>query len=356
MANQSGLEPAQEHPAMEDPIAALANEEPHPSLFAGTLDPEEDEPEADASGGSQPRESLPETGDAAQGDGANASDGGADPLQGGNEAEPTGEEKPEPEPFAVLKHNGETYPVKSMEELIALAQKGMDYTKKTQHLSGWIEAIQYIQRDPDFLNCLQLRMSGQPAALPYGVAAGATSPGTGEDTPPQGEDESYEDYTRRLAVHEGRRAAEEAMAAKALETTKADLIREIHSDPMGQVVMERIFEASTVPAAEGGIPPAVLRMANHDPDVCRFLFVNAKALHMAQQARVSAGGAAQSAPARKPPQAPPKAPYVEPPRRSLSGKAAALDNQVWTEEMADTMSAKEFEQFQQRVISGALSS
>lgn len=362
MANQIGLEPVQENPVTEDPITALANEEPHPSLFAGALDPEADEPEADASGAttSPQQEDQPATGDAAGGSGADAPERGGESPVDGSGAEPTEADASveEPKPFVVLKHNGETYPVRDIEELTAMAQKGLDYTKKTQHLSAWMAAIQYIQQNPDFMECLQRGMSGQPVDWSRLRGAGSpppdTNPNEREEIPPQGDEESYEDYTRRLAIHEGRRAAEAVMADRALEATKAEVLQQVHADPLGQAVMSRIFEASHVPASEGGVPRVVLDLANHNPEVFQFLYANARTLHVAQQAQSrTASPAAPSAPQQKP--QPPKAPYLEPSRGGVSGKAKSLDNPELTAAAAsnlDAMSWQEFEQLQKRVLSG----
>lgn len=70
-----------------------------------------------------------------------------------------------------VKHNGQEMDM-TIDQLIENAQKGFDYTQKSQQVSQWLQFEEQLKNDPEFANYLaqSIDQYGQPQGNPYNQA------------------------------------------------------------------------------------------------------------------------------------------------------------------------------------------
>lgn len=252
---------------------------------------------------------------------------GEQPVEGVQEQEGTGQEEEEQEegrqeerqdePLVVLKRYGKEYPVYEVENLVRLAQMGLDYTLKTQQLAGWQKVIQTLISNPDLMDLVDRRMRGEVTALPEQPRQEqqprqGTDKGKVEfDIPPQGDDESFEEYVARVASLIADRKTKEAVSTLTAQQQYQQVISQVRQDPL----FEYTAQVISYWLANKQIPAAIARQADVDPQA--FLWLYTQARQAVEQYIASTQGQEQKKPEQRVSKAS-KPPVVE------SGKSARL--------------------------------
>ena len=114
------------------------------------------------------------------------------PVDGGQQPEPAQEVTKEQEPIVVLRVRGRDYPVHDKEQLITLAQQGVDYATKMYNMKPWRYLIEAYTKDDDFKAIADKAIRGEDWK-------GAIAPAKEQPAPvdTSAEDESVEDYIKR---------------------------------------------------------------------------------------------------------------------------------------------------------------
>ena len=317
-------------------------------LFAGFVEPEEEDlttGEDDEQEGGEPEEE--ESGEAGEEEVVSE-----ETTEETGESEQPGEEpaKPDDQPIVVLKRYGQEYPVTDKDSLVKLAQMGLDYTFKTQQLSGWRKVIEALQGNPDLMEVVEKRMRGEGGAIPTTASAKADVDKKADDlsVAPQGDDESFEEYVARVAEA----TVQRQNAVNSQEISKlrnATIMYHVRQDPLFEPTSQVIAHWVT----RGEIPPDVAKRADQDPQAFIELYQRARVaaeqwVNQQKQASQPAAAAAQAKPA-------PKAPVVESARNSHAVNKPAETKQKWSDRgVIKDLSDPDFEMLIERVKTGGI--
>lgn len=110
-------------------------------------------------------------------------------------------------PYKVLKYHGQEVPVGSEEELVGLAQQGLDYTRKTQRLAPYRGFIEKLERDPALMARVVGLMNGN-AEQSAPDAARASAPRAREAEPEPRDNETWDEYLARREAWNSKQGAE----------------------------------------------------------------------------------------------------------------------------------------------------
>lgn len=133
--------------------------------------------------------------------------------------------KTSPEAYRILKVDGKEVPVKSEEELISLAQKGVDYTQKRQRDAEW-------ERDLKQQEELLKRLEGPLNLLAEQVKAGKNLAGEPEENPFGNPDEEISDPAAQAKI----KNLEEKLQEH--EKTVSQVNREMQMRKMAQIAQD----------------------------------------------------------------------------------------------------------------------
>lgn len=226
----SGVEPDEEDPEEEDPKGDESEEEEE-----DPDDDEENDEDPDQDGEEQEEEDDDEESSEGRG-------------------QPQGSTK-DGEPILTLNHQGREIPISSKEDLILLAQQGLDYTVKTQQLSPFRKAIEYLNRNPEAMARLQAQMEGKE--VPEEKEEPKKKP-----VPEQREDETYEEYVARVARESAREELEQRERAETeREQQVAGTMTNLQRDPLFKATVTLM----KTEMARGNISQEEYRRADNDP-------------------------------------------------------------------------------------------
>lgn len=126
---------------------------------------------------------------------------------------------PAPAPFRVLKYGGREIPVASQEEYDRFATAGLEAAALRQQIAPYVPYLIEVERDPELaqqvVSMIEARRRG---AVP------TTQPVAEEPEPEQGDDETFDDYEKRLKAWNAQRQAKlvEENVRRVLEQREAD--------------------------------------------------------------------------------------------------------------------------------------
>lgn len=316
-------------------------DEPHPLLFAdvkATAEEPEEEPETEEESESQQDQPV------------------------ATEPEPPAAPKEEKKPLARLKVDGAEIPIYDYDTAVALMQKGVHYGKRMEELSGYRKILQFIEENEDLKESLLARMrGGQPPAKQAEVQP---EPEPAKfDLPAIRDDESYEDWMKRVLVEDLpkviRSEAERIAEAKASALVKTSaqemeerqrrekLLDACRQDPLFPQTMAVVQQAIQSKA----VPPQILAMADSDPHVFAWFMTKAREQAMAiarqqQQAAAQAQKATPETVAAKPK----AAPHVAAPHAESGGSRKAPPAKK--SQSLEDMDSVEFRALMERVKAG----
>lgn len=186
----------------------------------------------------------------------------------GSEESGDEEQEEEEEPILLtLKYNGKDIPIADTEEgkehLINLAQKGVDYSVKMNQIKPWAKYIDYLYQNPDIRSQVEARMRGEDVII---TPSEQEMP---EDYTPsdQKDDESWEDYQKRLVSESKEFYSKKAVRDAELKSKSAQVTNLRNVDPLYNSTASMINDQ-----LHKGVMPRILQQRiDSDPD--SFLYV-----------------------------------------------------------------------------------
>lgn len=272
--------------------------------------------------------------------------------------EPQSEVPPQQSPLFVLKHNGQEIPISDTQQMIALAQQGLDYTQKTQALAAYRREVAALESHGDLKAELERRMRGEaPRPLTNAELDKLEDAKKDVSDMEQKDDETYEEWVQRVAESKAQKAVETQLHQYQAQQVRQTLLQAVESDPLREPVINVIRQA--VQAKK--IPPAVIQQADEDPEAFKWIYDTARqaVVGMMHNQMISNQ---QAQPPQQVPQQPSQsfspqkkaAPKMESGSRATrntpSSKKQAIDRQVIKD-----MNSGQFMDLVEMVKSGALS-
>lgn len=318
-------------------------DEPHPLLFAGVKEPQEEleeEPEAEPEAGQAAAEPAGE---------AQVPEKGAAPAGGKSKT-----------PLMRLKVEGVEFPIYDYDDVVTLAQKGLHYGKSMAELSEYRKILRVIDENDDIKQELLDRMrGGQPKEKAAEPVKEPEPPKF--ELPPVRDDETYEDWMKRVMSEDlprvVRSEAERIAAAKATDLVRTStqemeerqkrdrLVDAYRGDPLFPQMMAVVQHAIQTKA----MPPQILAMADSDPNVFAWFMDKARqqALFLMSRQQAQATGQAPAGPANR---SVPTAPHVAAPHAESGGSRKAPPAKK--AQTLEDMDSSDFRALMERVKAG----
>lgn len=261
-------------------------------------------------------------------------------------------------PICTLKHNGQEVPVYNRHDLEMLAQKGIDYTLKTQALANYRRELAALEAHGDLRAELMRRMQGEaPQAIGGGKAPESDRP-TEEEKPgndlEQRDDETYEEWVQRIAESKAEAKVTSQLQQYQEQQKREALLNSVRADPLHQPTLNVIRAAVNA----GQIPPAVLQQADSDPEAFKWIYSTARQA-VAQRVQQQKGQQAPQPPSQGEKTSPAPLNKKQPPRTEGGGRSARKGKPASKKDRAAAqvirdMSSDQFAALKEAVSSGRL--
>jgi len=171
--------------------------------------------------------------------------------EGGSVPARPNEPAPAPAPFRVLKYGGREIPVASQEEYDRFATAGLEAEALRQQIAPYVPYLIEVERDPELaqqvVSMIEARRRG---AVP------TTQPVAEEPEPEQGDDETFDDYEKRLKAWNAQRQA------KLVEENVRRVLEQREADARNQRMTAMKQEVARLAMADPGLSEVLPILAN----------------------------------------------------------------------------------------------